>query len=191
MKGAAEEVRKYQATQGKDMLQKENYEEAIRSVAGYFPEVPVHETSGNRQFVKVQMNRLGAGLDGIRFKVPGADSREMVWVFALPRTNSLHSWYIVSKDGPMNGFKRFIDSHGAGGAPYDEMAPWGRLKEEHRSFIQPLTGGELKGGREYIVWFKFKDQTPTELYVAINLLPAGTKLTSVIDWEKALGFVWE
>lgn len=172
------------------------FERLVRKLGPTFHEVPYNEKFGTNRFVKVVLNQKGGGFDGIRFKAPASGNRELVWVFGYPKTAALSNWYILDMKEPMEGFSSFVASDGPAGVPLDEFAPWGRLKADHVSVTQSLTGRRIKPGHEYVIWFRFEDAKPVDLFVALNLLnadqvPARVNLENILQCEKALGFLWE
>jgi len=157
-----------------------------RSASKVFLTVPINEKYGTNRFVKVTLNRFGTGFDGVRFTAPPSGDRDMVFVFARPIPSAGYAVNIISMDGPMDRlFEAFEGYEGR----YDEFARWGRIKDRYRPFIGSYPGGRIKAGREYAIWFAFRDDKPIDLFLGINLVETGKPLGQLIDRERALGLV--
>ena len=146
---------------------------ATQAAADAFTKVELKASASTEQFVRVTLNQHGARFDGIRFTVPQGEARDLVWAFAALQRNLASNWYILPRAGEMKGFQQFFR-----GGPGMKNVPWEETLIPYEIFVQPLTGGELKPGQEYLVWFQFYDQRPKDLYVMLKLVPVGTPINS-------------
>src|SRR5688572_3939536 len=142
----------------------ERFAEPMRSVAPRFREVPVSTEAGKALWHKVTLNSRGRQLDGIRFRVPEGEARDMAWAFIPPA--NVGSWYILPTSGEMEGFKQFFQPGIE--SVLGKKGPAGAKKV----ILQSLPAANLKPGGEYILWFRFSDDKPAPLYVAITMSPA-------------------
>ena len=144
--------------------QGEAFTKPLQSVAPRFREVPVSAEAGAARWHKVTLNGRGKKLDAVRFRVPAGEARGMVWAFVPPA--NLGGWYILPTAGEMQGFKKFF-------RPSAQKVLGKKAPEGSRQvLLQTLDAANLKPGGEYIVWFRFKDEKPAPVYLAIAL-PAG------------------
>lgn len=156
--------------------------QATQVAADAFTAVELKASGSTGQFVRVTLNQHGTRFDGIRFTVPAGEPRDLVWAFAgLPR-NMPAEWYILPRAGEMQGFRQFFR-----GGPGMKDVPWAETVIPYQSFLQPLSGGELKPQQEYLIWFRFHDQRPKDLYVKVKLVPTGTPLNSTATVHAQLG----
>lgn len=162
------------------------------------PLVPVAEGESTNRFFKVRLNHLGAAMDGIRFKVSPGEDRKFIGIFASSKKNPVVSWMVTDSQGVLPGYYRVYRSEGSDpddtyfGSAYDLLLPWGKEAKDKNTVIFRIdargTSSELpiKAGKEYVMWFKFKDDTATELQAAITLVPAKTELMQTWEIEQAL-----
>ena len=136
----------------------------LQSVAPRFREVVPTTQPGQATWYKVTLNTRGKKLDAVRFRVPEGEPRDLVWAFLPPPT--LTTWYILPTAGSMDGFTQFWRANAS--TVLGKKAPPGAS----RVLLQSLPAKNLKPGGEYLIWFRFKDETPTPLYLAAGLLPA-------------------
>jgi len=159
------------------------FTKALQAAAQSFPLVETQAPSTAGQFRKFTFNTSGVGLDGFRFKNTSQDARNFGWVFARAQPNNVTEWYIVPVEGELEGFGEFWQRSGE-----YENAPW-KASTKTKSFgaiAQSLTGAKLLPGKEYIIWFRFKDQKPEDVYVRFDLFPINVPLDSGAQVERAL-----
>jgi hypothetical protein len=136
----------------------------LQSVAPLFREVPTSPEPGKPLWHKLTLNARGKKLDAVRFRVPEGDPRGMAWAFIPPA--NLSGWYIIPTAGEMKGFKRFF-------RPSAQKVLGAKAPEGAKQvFLQSLGAAHLKPGAEYLLWFRFRDEKPAPLYLAIALPPA-------------------
>lgn len=161
------------------------FEETVRALRPALQRIKINREYGTNRFQKFVLNEDGAGFDGVYFRAPeGNKPYEMVWLFGLPVTSSVSGWYILSVKEPTAQFRRFQRLNSPS---YFDQLPWSQLDEEHVSIIQPLRGGQISPGREYIIWFQIQSDQPFNMFAAINLHSSDRYLGTLRHWEKALG----
>jgi len=146
----------------------------LQSVASRFREVVATTQPGQAMWHKVTLNARGKKLDAVRFRVPEGEPRDLIWAFLPPPT--LAGWYILPTTGAMDGFTQFWRSNAS--TVLGKKAPPGAS----RVLLQSLPAKNLKPGGEYLIWFRFKDEKATPLYLAVGLLPSSQHLD---DQEQA------
>ena len=92
----------------------------------------------------------------------------MNWEFVYPQKPSFSHWYILPRQGTMQGFRTFSNS-----TDYEEKGA--DLPKPNRRIVQPLQEGNLQPDSEYIIWFAFRNESPADFYIRIGLTPAGGK----------------
>ena len=86
----------------------------------------------------------------------------MVWSFRL--SNGLESWYILPEKERMKGFANF----------YNYLLPQDveKVGKKGDGFVlQTLGHQDMKPGKGYIVWFKFKDVEKPQVTLSLNIVP--------------------
>jgi hypothetical protein len=155
----------------------EKFRLALQKVRSAFPLIdPPSETSTNR-FTKLTVNKRGLMLDGFRFKNASDEPKTFVWAFASG--NALVGWYIVPSEGSMNGFTEMWQDEDA-----IANAPWGAQRPV--LIEQSLRNTKVMPGKEYIIWFSFRDDKPHNVYVTFGLFPAADPLRFKPDIKRAL-----
>ncbi|MDB5352104.1 MAG: repeat-containing protein [Planctomycetota bacterium] len=147
------------------------FNEVIRQAGPDFQELPVTIGGGPIPFTKVILNAKGKAFDGVRFKTPDrARAWDFDWEFAMPpfdgpRGRIIYNWRMVPLDGSeMREFK-LMSAHRD-----EEIEGLDMPRNFH--VTQPLHGGHLKPGSEYVIWFWFGDQTPEiPAWIRIRLTP--------------------
>jgi hypothetical protein len=158
------------------------FRQAAQAAAEAFTKVELKPSGGTEQFVRLTLNQHGAGFDGIRFTVPAGAPRDLAWAFAGLPHGVPDLWYILPRAGEIRGFQTFYR-----GGPGMKDVPWAETVIDYRIFLQPLTGGELQPGQEYLIWFRYYHSRPQDLYVMLRLVPVGTPLQSPDAVHKELG----
>ena len=111
---------------------------------------------------------------GFRFTVPQrANHEDLVWAFLEPNSSSGYSgWYILPEpekasaeaiaDGKEQGFEGFKDFMRFSKTQYPELhglPPTGGKWV----VLQHLSGASLQDGRQYLIWFGFKQKAPNRM----------------------------
>lgn len=118
-----------------------------------------------KKYTKLTLNKDKATLDAFRFKTPdGKANWDMNWEFVTP-PDTIGAWYILPREGTMTGFRRFNFFNN-----YQEKDA--NLPEKNQRIVQPLDGGVLKPGSEYVIWFTFEKAEPVEFHIRIGLTEA-------------------
>ena len=160
------------------------YRERMRSIAATLPIVRVDTGRRAAAWQKLKMNSDEVGVDAFRFVNPLQERADLYWAFAV-RTPI--QWGIVRRAGIIQPFKvwrRVLDLKVQGV----------EVPRDYTAFFQPLLGGEILPGEEYIVWFIFPDERPADVFLALRLVPAGslqvssthTGIASALGWETPL-----
>lgn len=126
------------------------------------------QTVEAKKYMTLAMNPTQAGFDAIRFKTPAADHNwDLFWEFFTDSSNKLHGWYILPREGELEGFSGYEHE-------YNVSVQGVELPEKNLHIKQSLTGGRLKPGTEYLIWFgnAASSQEQYELVVRLGFLPA-------------------
>ncbi len=127
-------------------------DQALQAARDRFPAAAARFDRDDRALpVVLIMNKNPVSLDGVRydgfrFTAPADGPGALVWGF-LKQAN-LAGWYIVPATGTMHGFTRFFHHPDA---------------QNRTMIVQTLPASALEAGREYIIWFSFKDAIPTPI----------------------------
>ena len=156
---------------------------ALQSVAELLPETPVATEPGNVPSIGLKLNIHNRGVDGLRFRVPKGKPRDLVWCFVIPP-----GWNYVWNIAPVTdrlpgGFKNYHCHHEYVPDPTDAVT--GVRKEV--VVLQFLAAENLEPGREYILWFDFKDSGVAEVEISVACLEAGDIPDSDVAIAEALG----
>ena len=145
----------------RDLLRK-----TLRPIFSHFQIVSAGDGSAPLEFQRITLNKLGQGFDGIRFKTPpGERNCDLDWEFVYSRGGSLLGWFIVPKEGTLEGFTT-LES-------FDRpRIPGLDTPSKYRLIVQPLHGGRLQPGKEYLIWFAFRNERPADILVRLELTPA-------------------
>lgn len=156
----------------------EEFVAALQSVAPRFEAIQPSTEPGAGAWNKVTLNARGKRVDAIRFRVPEGERRDLFWALSFPK--SMDRWYIAPAEGPAGqGFSSFQRAQPA--RLFKEKPP-----QDYVGILQALSAEHLEPGREYLIWFMFKDEKPADVFVAMALLPA-TDDPSDLATYKALG----
>jgi hypothetical protein len=124
--------------------------------------LPGGHALGQVQEVTVTLNQNavvveGQSFDGVVVTAPEEKS-SFAWAFALPPNAA--SWYILRAQGDMKGFSNFL-SRPRTTLPVAAatMQPTGVASIT----LQKLDSASWAAGERYVLWFRFKDATPTEV----------------------------
>jgi hypothetical protein len=121
--------------------------------------------------LKLNQNALvveGQRFDGVVVVAP-TEKASFAWAFAHP--SNLSSWYILRAQGDMKGFTNFVDRPRSALPGASAMQP----VSGEKITLQKLDSGSWTAGERYILWFRFKDETPAEFTVRAGFF-AGTSL---------------
>ena len=141
---------------------------ALQQMTPDLTSVTPHEGPA-KGYTKFTMNAAKTKLDAFKFKTPaGKTNWNLDWEFVLPQKATFSNWYILPREGTMVGFKTFTPS-----TNYEEKGT--DLPQPNKRFVQPLHGGILQPDSEYIIWFSFRDETPSDVFVRLGLTPAAEK----------------
>lgn len=120
--------------------------------------------------ITVTLNQQAVVVDGQRFDgivvVAPAEKASFGWAFASPP--NLAGWYILRAEGEMKGFANFLPRPRGSLPTAAEMKP----TEVPTITFQKLDSGSWVAGERYILWFRFKDDTPTELTLRAGFFAA-------------------
>jgi hypothetical protein len=168
-----------------------DFHELLKKVSPHFQTVPVAEGSSTNRFFKMELNRQGAGFDGLRFKVSPGQDRKFIWIFASDKKNPVLNWMIADSHGPIEGTHQVEFSEGRDpdeiyfGHAFDLCVPWGREANRYVT-VTHTVDATLKAGEEYWLWLRFKDGSATVFQGAITLPPAGTQMYTPQEQQYAL-----
>lgn len=126
---------------------------------------------GETADLTVTLNRDPVVIEGQRFDavVVTAPATKASFAWAFPGPVNLASWYIARADGDMKGFGDFLRRpRTAVAGRADAFAP----TDVTQLTFQRLDSGAWVGGERYLLWFKFKDATPTEITLRAGFFPA-------------------
>lgn len=98
----------------------------------------------------------GQRFDGVVVTAPG-EKASFAWAFPLP-PNAV-SWYILRAEGDMKGFANFRTQPRPTLPAAAAMKPTGVEKIT----LQKLDSASWSANERYVLWFRFKDETPTEV----------------------------
>ncbi len=145
----------------------------LLAVASRFQSVDVCTAPERNMWSFRTLNERGKGIDAIRFTVPIGTKTHFYWAFSVP---NLKSWYISPVAGKME--KGFEDWNSG------EKYRLPGVINDH--LILQHSPTRLTAGQDYILWFKFTNDKPVQLYASIVLLDDDRKGT-VDDIVAAIG----
>lgn len=137
------------------------FQSGLQKIAGDLASI-TPEQGAPKKYKKLTMNAGKKSLDAFRFKTPaGKTNWDLDWEFVTP-VETVGGWYIVPREGTMEGFKFFrrAENHQEKGVD---------LPKENLRFVQSLPDGILQPASEYIIWFVFKKNEPTDLFIRMGL----------------------
>jgi len=156
--------------------------EALQSVAGELPEVPVATETGAPRPVPYRFNAFDQQLDAVRFRVPEGQPRDLVWRFFMTPKGQ-YSWYIEPVSGRME--KGFSNHHYIRELAPDPDSKTPEIGKRVGAF-QFLAAENLRPGTEYVLWFDFTDPGSCEMEVSVACLPAGQVENTLLSLARAL-----
>ena len=131
---------------------------------------------GETADLTVTLNRDPVVIEGQRFDavVVTAPTVKASFAWAFPGPANLASWYIAPASGDMKGFADFLHRpRGVVAGRADAFAPTAVTQLT----FQRLDSAAWSGGERYLLWFRFKDATPTEITFRAGFFP-GSKLSN-------------
>jgi hypothetical protein len=138
------------------------FSETLASVSSGFAQIPAAVDGKPAPWVKVRLNRLGVGLDAVRFTNTSDYPADLLWAFTFP-SKVRGNWYIVPEEGSLRGFSDFHRKQNLQLAGLD-------LPDQNIVIFQQLGGGQLLPGGRYILWFDFESGLPVDLHVKLHLV---------------------
>jgi hypothetical protein len=158
------------------------YHSFVRREARHFPLLESPSKSSTNHFMERIMNKESRGYDGFRFRSTLGEPADFGWILAYEGTASFQ-WLIVPVDdtemvGFTDGFSPKI--------AYTN-APWTGLDPPFGVKLQFLHDGQLAQGKEYIIWFNFRENRPTRFFIAFDLFPAAARHRSRSVLEGTFG----
>jgi hypothetical protein len=127
----------------------EEFVAALQSVGPRFEVIQPSSEPGAGAWRDVPLNTRGKRVDAVRFRVPEGERRDLFWALSFPR--SMDRWYIAPAEGPAGkGFTSFERAQPA--RLFKDKPPAG-----YAGVVQALSAEHLEPGREYLIWFVFKD----------------------------------
>lgn len=145
--------------------------------------IPTRTPTNISWFVSRMMNEAGLGFDGFRFRCSLTEAADLGWIFANEVTGSFASWWIYPMEGaPLDGFRSILQP-----TMVYTNAPWSATPGHYQAVLQFLPNGQLQPGREYILWFEFRDSRAAPMFFAADLFPASAQHSSRTVLEGAFG----
>jgi WD40 repeat protein len=142
----------------------EKLQETLVPVLADLPVIAPHTGKQKPKWHQLNVNRDASRFAVVRFKSPLKKDADLEWVFNAP---NMTNWYIVPVEKTMKGFRNFKIER-------DVRMQGVEFPENSRLHFQRLTGGEIKPGNEYLLWFRFDADNPVELKMCVHLSEAGT-----------------
>ncbi len=129
------------------------------------PEVKVNSGKDHVSFAKVDLSGSLTEVDGEKyyaFRFQSLDEEgDLVWAFRPGK--GLVSWYIFTEKERMQGFSTFIDYI----LPQDVENVG---KKGNVFVLQMLNHRNMKPGKGYIMWFKFKEGGEPQVTLSLNIV---------------------
>jgi hypothetical protein len=148
----------------REMLGKQ-FRDALQKIAADLPEISP-ERGVPKKYIKLTLNKAKKGIDAFRFRIPeGKATWDLSWEFIHSSDTRVRSFYIIPREGTMQGFESFRPSQ-------DYQEEGADLPKKNLRIVQSLQGGRLKPGGEYIIWFVPRDNEPIELHIRMGLTEA-------------------
>lgn len=143
----------------------EQFRAALQKIAPGLPAVVPVEGEPEK-YTQRTLNARKKKLDALRFTTPpGKANWDLRWEFVVAEPFGFNSWYILPREGTMNGFRTFQSMR-------NHEEPGAGLPAVNRRVVQSLDGGALKPGADYVLWFAFEDEDAADFHVRIGLTPA-------------------
>jgi hypothetical protein len=181
---SAELRRVYGTGEAEDVLRVQaKFQQTIRRIARSFPVLEPRAGEGTNRFERLVLNQSGAGFDGFRFRNPFAEPKNFGWVFGFESPQSMDHWYIAPlEEQKMRGFVNFFNPK----RNYTN-APWSGTGRVPSPKVQWLRDGTILPGKEYIIWFSFRNAQPNTIHLAFDLFPATDVSLARSSIDRAFG----
>lgn len=160
--------------------------EIVRARIATLPVLEPSVEAGAPKFVVTRLNAppiltVGERYGAVRLTCPPDKAVSLAWLFS--DTTNIDEYGLVSREGVRlePEFSRFIHAATADPDPERELAgrrtsslprPW----DIFQLHMLGVPARVLKPGGEYIIWFRFSDQRPTDLLLALTFLDPAAKL---------------
>ena len=161
--------------------QRARFRRVLRAISPELRSAPVTTGPGPLKWTTVTYNeQFGA----VRFSSSLGVPADLRWCFVVEEKRDVPTWYILPAKGELrSGFATYqhetnldLDVEG--------------IPAKNLVFLQPLDGGLIQPGAEYILWFAFREaEEPVKMHMAIRLEPQGSfsKSTAIEDLAHDLG----
>jgi hypothetical protein len=126
---------------------------------------------GETADLTVMLNRDPVMVGSQRFDavVVTAPATKASFAWAFPCPANVASWYIARANGDMKGFTDFLHRpRGVVAGRAEAFAP----TDVTELTFQRLDSAAWSAGERYLLWFRFKDATPTEITFRAGFFPA-------------------
>lgn len=156
----------------------------LQSIAPKLSHVPVTAGKESLQWTTLTLNTYGEPFDGVRFASPLSQRADLRWCFVVEDERCAPEWSIQSAQGELqSGFESYQSD-----ANLDLGVP--DVPAKNLVFLQPLDGGVIQPGREYILWFAFPQKgKPVRMQIAIRVDAQGSfpESTTLEELARDLG----
>lgn len=143
----------------------EDFLRTVRARLADFAVLAPHAAKTPGKFAKLTLNRHGKGFDAFRFRAPASDGKwDLEWEFLVPEARNFGGWYILAAEGELQGFMNFQSRR-------DYRVEGTELPAKNFAVLQSLPGGQLRGGKEYVIWFTFDDDQPLDFWIRLRMQP--------------------
>jgi hypothetical protein len=160
--------------------------EIVRARIATLPALETSAEAGSPKFMVVRFNAppiltAGERYGAVRLTCPHGKPLSLAWLFS--DTTNIDEYGLLSREGARlePEFSRFILPSTANADPEQEQEgrrasslprPWDLFQLHMLGVAARL----LKPGHEYVIWFRFSDQRPTDLLLAATFLDPAQKL---------------
>jgi hypothetical protein len=147
---------------------KARFARLLQAIAPKLPLVPVTRGKQPLQWTTFTLNSHGRRFDAVRFVSPLDKPADLRWCFVVEEKRCAPVWYIHPVQGELqSGFETY--QHDANVDLGVEGVP-----DKNLVFLQPLDGGVIQPGGNYILWFAFPEtDKPVRMQIAIRLETQG------------------
>lgn len=159
--------------------EKAEFHRLLQAVAPQLPSIAV--TTGNQplKWATVTINQHAERFDAVRFTSPLDVAADLRWCLILGDKKLVPLWNIhaLQGDSPAG-----LEGYGISNSPAAAAVSY-RIEENLQLdvpgvpdrnvvFLQPLDGGQIRPGVEYVLWFAYRDvNEPVTVHLAIRLEP--------------------
>ncbi len=141
----------------------------LQSIAPKLSRVPVTTGKEPLKWTTLTLNTYSEPFDAVRFSSPLNQPADLRWCFVVEDERCAPEWSIEPAQGELqSGFESYqSDANldlGVGDVPARNLV-----------FLQPLDGGVIQPGCEYILWFAFPQKgKPVKMQIAIRVDTQGS-----------------